>query len=64
MFGLITNVVKTVYRSVKRTIMWTFGIGPDWKTVFRGSPVDPNVGSYMINDDVALGLLDSGLLAY
>lgn len=35
-----------------------------WETVWQGSPVDPNVGSYLILDDEVTGLLDSGLLAY
>ncbi len=42
----------------------SFGIGPDWTTVFHGAPVDPNVGSYLILDDAAHGLLDTALLAY
>jgi hypothetical protein len=35
-----------------------------WVTKFSGSPVDPNVGRYLILDDATYGLLDSGLLAY
>lgn len=35
-----------------------------WVTTFQGSPVDPNVGSYLILDDEVAGLLDAGLLAY
>ncbi len=35
-----------------------------WKTTFVGSPVDPNVGDYMINDDPVYGLLDTALMAY
>ncbi len=41
-----------------------FGIGPVWTTTFAGSPVDPNVGSYLLLDDVTYGLLDTGLNAY
>jgi hypothetical protein len=32
--------------------------------VFRGAPVDPNVGDYLILDDTTYGLLDTALLAY
>lgn len=35
-----------------------------WQTKFVGSPVDPNVGDYLILDDATYGLLDTGLLAY
>lgn len=35
-----------------------------WTTVFGGSPVDPNVGDYLILDDATYGLLDTGVLAY
>ena len=31
---------------------------------FRSSPVDPNVGSYLILDDATYGLLDDALLGY
>lgn len=36
----------------------------DWTTRFRGSPVDPNVGSYLILDDATYGKLDVAALAY
>ncbi len=42
----------------------SFGIGPVWTTVFAGSPVDPNVGDYLILDDAVAGLLDTALMAY
>lgn len=35
-----------------------------WETKVVGSPVDPNVGDYLILDDAVFGLLDTGLLAY
>jgi len=35
-----------------------------WQTTFIGSPVDPNVGNYLILDDAVEGLLDQQLLAY
>ncbi len=35
-----------------------------WETTFTGSPVDPNVGDYLILDDATYGLLDTGVLAY
>lgn len=35
-----------------------------WTTSFVGSPVDPNVGNYLILDDPVYGLLDQQLLAY
>ncbi len=42
----------------------SFGIGPVWTTTFAGSPVDPNVGSYLILDDAVYGLLDTAEMAY
>ena len=30
MVSFITNIVTTVARSLKRAIMWTLGLGPDW----------------------------------
>jgi hypothetical protein len=41
-----------------------FGVGPVWTTVFHGSPVDPNVGKYLILDDATYGKLDTADLAY
>ena len=35
-----------------------------WTTKFSGSPVDPNVGKYLILDDPTFGLLDTALMAY
>lgn len=35
-----------------------------WRIGIEGSPPDPNVGSYLILDDEAAGLLDTGLMAY
>lgn len=44
-------------------ISHTFG-PREWTTTFKGSPVDPNVGDYLILDDATYGKLDTGLLAY
>jgi hypothetical protein len=49
---------------IVESIEHKFDVHSKWTTTFSGSPVDPNVGDYLILDDATYGLLDSFELAY
>jgi hypothetical protein len=57
----LNNEIST--EQIIERVEHTFG-PKTWTTRFVGSPVDPNVGTYLILDDATYGLLDTGRLAY